>query len=193
MLAYALDSIEKKAVWASNAARPDGWTAQYVGEVPRRGKLGIFYPDWLPFQFLLNDAPVVPLTPPTAELLDSSVEQGSRTLHLLVSSPRHGRTLTIRAPETDVLESWVNGKALGKPADARWNSDNVWSLGYANVPPQGIDLKLRVRGTEPVLLVLIDRSPGLPEVPGQNFFPRPAESMPEHTGDQTMVLTRLQL
>jgi hypothetical protein len=193
MLAYTLDADRNEAKWAVFAARADAFSTQYVGNRPERGGSPHFYPDWLPGQFLLNSAPVLPLTAPSAALLDETPGPGgSRWLRLLVSSPRHARTLSVRAEDTEVLEAWIDRKKLGDPGEARWNAKKIWSVDYANVPPEGIELRLRVREGRPARLALVDRSSGLPEVPGRTFAPRPAETMPIHTGDQTMVLARFE-
>jgi hypothetical protein len=34
---------------------------------------------------------------------------------------------------------------------------------------------------------VVDRSIGIPEIPATNFAPRPPDSMPQHSGDETMV------
>jgi len=186
LLAYALDADRGKAVWTSSVARLDPWTAQYLGASPTRGKLPDFYPVWYPIEFFQHEAPVLPLNPPRAELLDKSSDGDSQTLHLRVISPRHARTLHVGVANADVLSAAVNGRDLGKPSEARWNQAGAWSFDYSN-PGDGIDLVLRVQGTSPVTLVLVDRSSSLPAIPGKNLPPRPADSMPIHFGDQTMV------
>lgn len=186
LLAYALDADSGKAVWTSSVARLDPWTAQYLEKSPTRGKLPDFYPVWYPIDFLQHEAPTLALNPPRAELLQKSSDADSQTLHLHVTSPRHARTLHVGVANADVLSATVNGRDLGKPSEARWNQAGSWSFDYCN-PGDGIDLVLRVQGTSPVMLVLVDRSGGLPAIPGKNLPPRPADSMPIHSGDQTMV------
>jgi len=187
MLAYALDADTGKAVWSSTVTRIDSWTAQYLGNSPTRGKLPDFYPVWYPVDFLLHDAPAIPLTPPQAELVDKTSDEATRTLRFHISTSRHARTIHIGIPQSDVLSASVNGHDLGKPFEARWHQAGRWSFDYANPPAEGIDVQLRVQGTAPVTLVLVDRSGGLPTIPGANFAARPADSMPIHSGDQTMV------
>jgi len=187
MLAYALDANTGKAVWSSTVTRIDSWTAQYLGNSPTSGKLPDFYPVWYPIDFLQHDAPAMPLTPPLAELLDKSSDGATRMLRLHISTPRHARTIHVGLPQSDVLSASVNGHDLGKPSEARWHQAGQWSFDYANPPAEGIDVQLRVQGTTPVTLVLVDRSGGLPTIPGVNFAARPADSMPIHSGDQTMV------
>ncbi len=187
LLAYALDADTGKAVWSSSVARVDSWSAQYLGNSPTRGKLPDFYPVWYPIEFSQHDAPALSIAPPQAELLDKSSDGATRTLRLHISTPRHARTIHVSLAQTDVLSASVNGHDLGKPSEARWHQPGQWSFDYANPPAEGIEVQLRVQGTAPVTLVLVDRSSGLPAIPGANFAPRPADSMPIHSGDQTMV------
>jgi hypothetical protein len=187
MLNYALDANSGKAVWASSAARPDAWTAQFVGSSPASGKLDGFLPSWLPFEFLLHDAPPLSLDGPRADLLKSSATRDSRTLLLRLNSPRHARALSVETPETEILEGWVDGRLLRGPYESRWNKNGNWGFEYVNLPAQGVDLTLHAKGTKQIKLVVVDRSLGLPTIPDTNFAPRPADSMPQHSGDETLV------
>ncbi len=187
LLAYALDADTGKALWTSSTNRVDTWTAHYLGNAPSRGKLPGFVPDWYPIDFLQHEAPSVALTSPQAELIENSSDGATRTLHLRITTPRHARTLHVGVEQAEVLSATVNGHDLGKPADARWHQAGHWGFDYANPPADGIDVQLRVQAAGPVTIVLVDRSSGLPTIPGANFPPRPADSMPIHSGDQTMV------
>ncbi len=161
--------------------------AQYLGNSPTRGKLPDFYPVWYPIEFFQHDAPALSIAPPQAELLDKSSDGATRTLRLHITTPRHARTIHVGLAQAEVLSASVNGHDLGNPSEARWHQPGQWSFDYANPPAEGIDVQLRVQATAPVTLVLVDRSSGLPAIPGANFAPRPADSMPIHSGDQTMV------
>jgi hypothetical protein len=187
LLSYALDADTGRALWTSSVARIDPWTAQYLGNSPSRGKLPDFVPDWYPIEFFQHEAPSVVLLPPQAELLEDSSDGATRTLHLRITTPRHARTLHLGVAQAEVLSASVNGHDLGKPSEARWHQAGHWGFDYANPPADGIDLQLRVQAAGPVTIVLVDRSCGLPTIPGATFPPRPADSMPIHSGDQTMV------
>jgi hypothetical protein len=187
IMAYALDADAGKAYWASSAARADAWIAQYVGANPSRGRLSGFYPDWIPLQFLQHEAPVLPLPAPEVQLVSSSIPApGARTMVFNVKSPRHARALFLSAPENEIIESWVNGIRLGGAQEARYHGDR-WILSYVNVPADGIELKLLVKGPGTLKLIVVDRSSGLPETPGQSLSPRPADSMSYHSGDTALV------
>ncbi len=187
LLFYALDADTGRALWTSSTNRIDSWTAQYVGTTPSRGKLPDFVPDWYPIAFLQHEAPPIALPPPQAELLENSSDGATRMLHLRITTPRQARTLHVGLPQTEVLSASVNGHDLGQASEVRGHQPGHWSFDYANPPAAGIDLQLRVEASGPVTLVLVDRSSGLPTIPGTNFPPRPADSMPIHSGDQTMV------
>jgi hypothetical protein len=187
LLSYALDADTGKALWTSSTNRMDAWTTQYLGNSPFRGKLPDFVPDWYPIEFLQHEAPSIALAPPQAELLENSSDGVARTLHLRITTPRHARTLHVGVAQAEVLSASVNGQDLGKPSDARWHQAGHWGFDYANPPAEGIDVQLRIQASGPVTIVLVDRSSGLPTIPGANFPPRPPDSMPIHSGDQTMV------
>lgn len=186
MLSYALDADTGKAQWASSAARVDPWTENYVDTSGTRAKLPDFVPDWYPYQFLVRDAPAMPLAAPQAAPVEKSDDGATRTLHLRITSPRDARTIHVSVSQAEVLDASVNGRDLGRPSEARWHQPGRWGFDYVN-PGEGIDLLLHLQGTQPITLVLVDRSSGLPAIPGSNLPPRPADSMSIHSGDQTMV------
>jgi MFS family permease len=187
LLSYALDADTGKALWTSSTSRLDSWTAEYLGSSPSRGQLPDFVPDWYPVDFLRHEAPAIALPPPLAELLGDETDGATRTLLLRISTPRHARTLHVGLTETEVSGASVNGHDLGKPSEARWRQPGHWGFDYANPPAEGITVEIRVQPSAPVKIVLVDRSSGLPTIPGANFPPRPRDSMPIHAGDQTMV------
>jgi hypothetical protein len=191
LLAYALDADSGKAQWASSAKRLDSWTSQIVGNSPARGRLPEFFPHRM-IEFFLSSAPTLPLPPPQAELVDTSVNDDIRTLRLRVSSPRRAPVISISAPDAKIIDCKINGHSLGSPAEARWNSSQKWAVDFSNASSSGsegtgIELELRVHGTGPLKLVLVDRSSGVPAVSGKKVPPRPPDSMPVQWGDSTMI------
>jgi hypothetical protein len=185
-ITYALDADSQKALWASTSPRVDPWSAQFVGSSPVYAKLLGFYPDWLPFELLQGAAPITELATPGIEKLQDTINGDVRTLRLRITSPRHARTVEVEV-ENPVLSGWVNGRKLGQPEESRWNKNGKWEFGYANFPLEGVELKLETKAGGQVKLTVVDRSSGLPTIPGVSFAPRPADSMPQHSGDQTMV------
>jgi hypothetical protein len=186
-LIYALDADTHKALWAGIPPRVDAWTSQYLGISPLHAKLTAFYPGWLPFKFLQHDAPALPLQPPQMEMLEKSVQGDVRILRLRVTSPRHARTISVEVPENEVLNGWVNGHKLGQPGESRWNKHGKWAFDYANLPADGIELRLQTKSASPVKFAVVDHSIGLPDIPGTTFAPRPPDCMPQGSGDETLV------
>ena len=187
LLSYALDADTGKALWASSTNRLDPWTVHYLGSSASRGKLPDFVPDWYPVDFLQQEAPAMALPPPLAELSRDYTEGATRTLLLHISTPRHARILHVGFSEAEVSGANVNGHDLGKPSEARWRQPGHWGFDYANPPAEGLAVEIRVQASAPVTVVVVDRSSGLPTIPGANFPPRPDDAMPIHSGDQTMV------
>ncbi|MBZ5528880.1 MAG: M20/M25/M40 family metallo-hydrolase [Acidobacteriia bacterium] len=187
MLVYALDADSGKALWASTSFRADSWTQQFVGDSPIRAKLPAFFPPWHQAELLQHDAPVLPLPPPEARLLESTVAADTRTLLLRITAPRPARVLSLSVSDSQIVDSWVNGKKLGDPKAARFNPGGNWMLTYSNPPAEGIELKLILRGPATLKLSVVSRSSGLPEIPGKTFSSRPPDSIPHHSGDETLL------
>jgi hypothetical protein len=181
-LVYGVDADDDSAVWATRSRarelqRPDPWARQvFSGEL--RSDTLKFYP-WSADTFLQTDAPQEDLAPPTAELLDETSGPGGRTLRLRVRSPRSAPIVLV------VADRPVMGWSVGElPVSAKQ------ILGYWGVPEDGFELTLKVGDTDPLKLVLIDESYGLPEEVPE----RPAAIMAEPSGgliftDATLVRT----
>ncbi len=170
-LFYALNADTQTALWASNDRKPDAWTIQFLGEHPQRSAL----PDFLPVSpetFLHAPAPPTPLPPPVATLQEDRIENGVRTLRLLLISPRHAPVMEM-AVSSDVRV--LNASIEGKPVDGSRDPGHAWSLLYFAVPENGLTLTLRVSPAAPVTLHVIDRSYGLPSIPDKTYAPRPAD------------------
>jgi len=189
---YALDADTGRAVWATAAGPVDDWLAQFVTMTPRRGA-----PPGLAAlatwdRALYREAPVIEVPAPTAVLTDSADDGSGRVLGVRLASPRGARTLSVRLPGREVLGARVNGRPAASPDGTAGWAAGRWGLDYTNVPADGIDLAIRVKGHGPITLVLTDRSDGLPAVPGRTFAPRPSWSMPIHRGDGTLVQKRFE-
>lgn len=193
---YGLNADTGQALWASGDYKADAWTVQFLGDNPSRSGL----PDFLPGRvgtFLQAPAPAAPLPPPDVTLLKSHTEKGICTVWLHVTSSRHAPILEICAPDTDVVDAIVEKQLV----PGTNGLDHMWSLLYLNVPDKGLMLSLRIKlkeihktinlkqreadrsqseqdTTEPgkaaLLLRVIDRSYGLPFLPGKNYDPRPS-------------------
>jgi hypothetical protein len=182
VMIYARDADAGKAVWFSPVEAPDEWTEQYLTAKPARGAQPDFFPDAPRRKFLSNNAAGVPLAGADVLLGDEKKESDARTLTLLVMSPRNARSVTLYAPEAEVLSASVSGKPVEHEAGVAG-----WRLRYTNLPQQGIEVTLKVKGTRAVKLYVVEESPGLPTVPGLAVKPRPDWLIPVQWGDVTLV------
>ncbi len=188
---YALDADAGKACWASSARHADAWTADLVGADPLRGTLGDCVPSFpTPGKWLEHEAPTALLEGPEVKIDESEVDGNERTVTLHVGSPRLARTIDFWAPAGRVVEASIDDHGLPLALAARWSGDGRWALRYVGFPVEGVSLRLRIHGSSAFPLTVIERSPGLPSVANHPAPPRPPESVPDHGGDETLVLRR---
>lgn len=187
---YALNADTGQATWASADAAPDQWSAQFFGDRVERGPLGDFSP-LHPGRYLKAPAPALALGAPQARLLDAGDAQGVRTLNLSLAPQRAGAQLTaFLDARFEVLSAAVNGKKIvAREPRAGTQAAQPWVLQYWAAPAEGFRLTLEVRAAEPVKLVLVERTDGLPEIPGRALRPRPDDLMPApgQSSDATLV------
>ncbi len=186
-IVYGRNADTGKAVWFSASKKSDEWLKQFLSEQPMQETLEDYFPGGSGTSFLMNNAPDVPLAGPDTLLGDEKKEGEGRTLTLLIMSPRKAAWVTLYVSDAEVLEASVNGKPITQDPDARRLPSKGWRLRYANPPEQGIEVTLKVRGTQPVKVRVVDGSPGLPVIAGMNVTPRPDWIMPVQTGDATLV------
>jgi hypothetical protein len=186
-IGYGHNADTGKAVWFNSASKPDEWTKQFLGDQPMRETLEEFFPGGSRTPFLKNDAKDVKLAGADVLLGEEKKEGEGRTLTLLVMSPRKAAWITLFVSEAEVLEASVNGKPVPMDSDARNRPVQGWRLRYSNPPEQGIEVMLKVRGTQPVKVRVVDGSLGLPAMAGMDVKPRPDWLMPVQAGDVTLV------
>lgn len=172
---YSLDATKQRAHWVSFDARPDAWTEQFFGKKPERSPLADPFPVGRR-AYLQAPAPVVPVTPPEAQVLEDVTANGLRRLRLRVASPRGAERISVQV-SAEVLSAEVDGKSLAaNPAAAE--PAKSWSLYYFALPKEGIELVLETRSTSPLAVRVVDESYGLPLLDGATFRERSAHMMP---------------
>ncbi len=183
---YGLDADTGKAVWFSLDRQEDDWTAHYLGANPQRAALPQFVP-FMSWQYLTHAAPSVNLPPPRIEHLDESGDSASRTLRLRITSPRLAPRMYIYGDERiQVLEASVDGAPIEaskafvglKPGQKAYAFRmQRWGLCYFNVPPQGIELRMRLQSPATgYRMEAVDQSYGIGGLPGAS--PRPDSMIP---------------
>jgi hypothetical protein len=186
VMVYGHNADSNKAMWFSTGDKPDEWTQQFLSDQPLRETLDDFFPGNTGTSYLAKEARDTKLPGADVLLGEEKKEGEGRTLTLLAMSPRKAAWITLYVTDAEVLEASVNGKPIPKDPDARVPARG-WRLRFSNPPDQGIEVMLKVRGTQPVKVRAVDGSLGLPEIAGMNLKPRPDWLMPAHTGDVTLV------
>jgi hypothetical protein len=172
---YALNAATQRALWVSSDARPDEWTEQFFGRKPERGPLADPFPLGTRV-YLQAPAPVAPLSPPEAKVLEDVTTNGTRHLRLHLASPRGAERISLKI-NAEILSAAINGRNLTGNNTAN-EPPKSWSLLYLAVPKEGMELVLETRSPAPLALRLVDESYGLPVFDSAKFTNRPAHMMP---------------
>ena len=170
-LFYAMNADTGKAVWASFDQQPDAWTGKFLTGKVERGSLSEYIPSNYG-GFLKSEAPPVQIQGPLITVSADSTDGGLRTMVLRMTSPRRAPVLSVYLEsEAEVVKSSVNNKPITVIAGSRWG------LRYFAVPPEGVEVVLQLRSSEPVKLQAMDLSYDLPEVSGGAGAARPDTCM----------------
>jgi hypothetical protein len=175
----------------SRADWPDAWLTQYLGAAPHAGRPPALVQPWSSAEgtpgFLSADAPVVDLPAPHASLISSAPAEGGRTVTFRAAPAGDGHVLSVWANGARAIDASIDGKRIAGQMPTRRADNTAWSLDYFNAPAAGTTISLTLVGAAPLTVAIVDRSAGLPVVPGRTFSPRPASVVPIQAGDQTVV------
>jgi hypothetical protein len=170
-LFYTLNADSGEAKWATLDPEPDEWTQQFLSEDAQQTTVGDLYVGEDPTRVLASPAPVAPLRPPQLELLGQETNGTMRTLRLHLSSPRGAwRAYLLPGPGVEILGWGTNGRPPQGVEDVVFE--------HAPLPPEGVDVTAKVRASGPIRFTVIDRTNGLPDIPGETLPPRPGSVMP---------------
>jgi hypothetical protein len=196
-LFYAMNADAGTAVWGSTDAVPSPWTSQFLTKA-ERGDISDYYPS-RSRNFLKSPAPAVLLPSPRVEVLEDEKSGDVRRLRLRVTSARGAQGISIFiGPGAAVLAVEVNGKKVsGSPPAPVANADYNWAMHYMAPPPEGIELALEIKATQPAELVrvrVLDRSYGLPEDRALSVRPKTSDeiSSPTAYNDSTLISKRFE-
>jgi hypothetical protein len=181
-LFYAVNANTGKAIWASLDLRPDEWTSQFLTNSTERSSALDFAGQDM--SVLSGDAPALPVPAPDIQVVSDTTTDGIRSLNLRIRSARQAPCIIVSLNhETKVRAFVLDGKRYDQhPKDG-------WRMRYYAVPAEGMELILEMEQQPNIVLRVTDFSPGLPEVPGASFKPRPDYLMisPELFNDGLVV------
>jgi hypothetical protein len=138
---------------------------------------------------LAADVARIALEAPVATTLGATVEGGRRTVRARLRSTRGATTLGLVLPADRHAEILVAGERATPRGDA---------LALRAVPAEGVEFTLSADGKEPISLVLLDVTSGLPPaavapVARAVLEARPAEATQTQEGDVTIASRPLAL
>jgi hypothetical protein len=73
------------------------------------------------------------------------------------------------------------------------SAEDVWTVWLMTFPVEGIRMDMRVRGDQPLELILLDASFGLPPAGAAVERARPDHVVPIDDGDRTLVFAKASL
>lgn len=197
-VSYYLDADTKRAYWMSHSQTTDHWNRQFFTN-PTRSDFAQFYPagqsgrQFGQAQRLVNEAQVLTLPAPTAEVLTDSSSATSRRLRLRVRSPRGaaGFEIGFVASDTaDITGIWINNEPLGLNRRPLASGKGFYWQTFCHGLPLSKELTITVqaRPKTPFELVLYDQSMTLPEPLVR--VPRPADVVYEQGAGSNQTVVR---
>jgi hypothetical protein len=171
---YTFDATKQRALWVSSDARPDEWTQQFFGKNPERGPLADPFPLGRRI-YLQAPAPIPPVRPPEAQVLEDVTANDIRHLRLRLASPRGAERISVQI-SAEILSATVDGKPLASGAMGELQRN--WSLLYLALPKDGIDLVVETKSAVPLAVRVVDESYGLPLLDSPTLTGRPPHMMP---------------
>jgi hypothetical protein len=168
-LVYALDADRGQAWWLSADPDPAPWTERYVDA--ERIVSDERFPDSpslsLASSYHAGAASVARIEPPNVTVIRSERDGDTRELELRIT-PAEASRLALYADTRShtVSAATVDGinveEAPGEPQDT---DPSKWGFVFHGVPPEGIEVTLKVRGDGSLPLRVIGYRDGLPQVP----------------------------
>jgi MFS family permease len=186
LIHYGFDADTGEAMWIGAQVYgngPDEWTSQFFPDGAIQDPLYEF----MPFGYgtpdvdtpLMGPAPVVPVSVPEVALLDDDVGNGVRKIHLGITFPEPAIVLRAHIPINS--EQVVSAKLGGMDADLKIEPKDKWiSIEMYNYLPsrKGFEFFLETTSSEPVEVIAVSISYGLPQASTLSIDPRPANMIP---------------
>lgn len=132
--------------------------------------------------------------PPQIEILEEIPAAGSRRIRAVLRSPRHADQGALVFHQSSRISSLtLDGWELDLQTEqlARLFEGDLRVVGLATFPDEGIEMRLEIRGNEPLELTIVDSTFGLPPAGEVLLRARPAYVVPIDRGDRTIVFKRV--
>lgn len=175
-LIYGLDADTGETIWASidSSRFSKEWTGQFFSDQATSGPLPQFFGIDRPV-FMINQAPVVPMSAPEIEVLEDTQEGDVRKLRLAAKSTQGATHVKFFIePPSEVISVAINGEPL-RVAENPPDREEPWELRYWGPLTDGMELSLEVRSPQGIEMRIVEVRVGLPESLVQSIAPRPED------------------
>ncbi len=159
----------------------NAWTAGVLG--PTATSLPAWASSLRSARFSAKPQARATLDAPTATLVRDTLIDGARRVIVRVNAPRGTTALTLRATGAPVLRTAIDARVVDTTRFRRRSP--TWSWSFWAVPDSGAVFSIAVPPSAHFDLAMIARRPGLP--PSVVVPPRPANVVPQQTGDVSVV------
>jgi hypothetical protein len=188
-LLYLLDAGGGSAMWASRDSDPHGWVAQHAPDADGRTALPLPYGTTARWT---GPAEPLPLDAPHLRVRDVRSDGGGIVVDLHVASRRDAGVLTLhtdRRVEDVTITAGGRPPVTATPAHPDGGDRREWpyELRFYDPPPDGVGVRLRMRGQQPPRIVLSDYTVGLEQVPGLTPRPGDLDRSLDHSSDLVVV------
>lgn len=185
---YEYDADSGTSAWVTGDANPGPWISQMLP--PEASKPSTSESSLLQYWPTTFSGPAPSLNPghPEAQVLEDNLIQGQRIIRFNIRTFDAGSLLFITVNSDSPID---NARLNHRPIDMEGYQpleEGELLIAYAACPAEGIELELKLDGTKPVLLSLVEISDGLPDFPTQEDVTRPHTTMPSPlSADYTVV------
>ncbi len=191
-LMYLLDVDKNQALWASDDAALNAWTAEALTRSPDYAPLPAFYASKTA-RVAHHEAPVAALPAPAIAIVRDVSTAGRRELRLRVTANVPAWSVRIRVLGAPVTSARVNGQDYSDKSNSRATPPTEWSMQYFNPAAAGIDVDLATSSDKPIIVRATTYLLGLPALTAGGALARPVDSMPTHDGDLTLITHAIEL
>jgi hypothetical protein len=146
---------------------------------------------WMNQPFSVTSAPSTSAPAPTLQVISEERVSGERVVTAQLHSPRGADATFLLLPVERLASIDIEDYVL--PVSSQSDQVTLYSLKCQGRPCDGLQLRLHLKGDSPIEVLVFDATFDLPPG-GEVFFQaRPATALPVHEGDQTIILSRLEL
>ncbi|MBC7886519.1 MAG: M20/M25/M40 family metallo-hydrolase [Ferruginibacter sp.] len=182
-LHYTMDADSSRAKWLSDFSAPDKWSVGFFKKTAMNKK-GIRHNGRL-----INDAPVLPLLPPTAVITKDTLHNGKRTfvIHFNPSREKVNFINIAIADSCKVNSVFIDGKQTKVVMDGY--PTHYRNISYTGVTSKGFDVIFEMECNKKLDIILSDRSIGLPIIAGINTS-YPKDIVADQRGNSNTIQVR---